>query len=382
MRAFAIPPGRHILLTADAVGGVWDFACTLAGALRQRGTPITLLVLGTPSAAQERLLPVGVDLITAPLKLEWMDDSAADIASTRVLVARLVRERGVDVLHASQFAAACADVDVPVVLTIHSDLLSWRAWAAPANAGAPAPDAWRAYVALVREALARADASVAVSRFLANEVQARYGGAQPPLVIPNGWPAPEPLPAPDAPRDRLTMLAGRAWDSAKNIGLAAQAAQGWAPGRVLLAGEQHHPESGGALPVAPPLEPAGFLPQPALAALFARARVFLSPARYEPFGLTPLQAALAGCALLLSDIPSFRELWGGAALFFRSDNAADLHGAWQRLLNDEAARLDLARRAQARALERYAARRMAEEYLALYAQLLAERRPVLAGSVR
>ena len=36
---------------------------------------------------------------------------------------------------------------------------------------------------------------------------------------------------------------------------------------------------------------------------------------YEPFGLAVLEAAQAGCALLLSDIPTFRELWDGAALF-------------------------------------------------------------------
>ena len=36
---------------------------------------------------------------------------------------------------------------------------------------------------------------------------------------------------------------------------------------------------------------------------------------YEPFGLAVLEAAQAGCALVLSDIPTFRELWDGAAMF-------------------------------------------------------------------
>jgi glycosyltransferase involved in cell wall biosynthesis len=34
--------------------------------------------------------------------------------------------------------------------------------------------------------------------------------------------------------------------------------------------------------------------------------VFVSLARYEPFGLAVLEAAGAGCALVLSDIESFR----------------------------------------------------------------------------
>ena len=50
--------------------------------------------------------------------------------------------------------------------------------------------------------------------------------------------------------------------------------------------------------------------------LAARRPIFVSAARYEPFGLAVLEAAQAGCALVLSDIPTFRELWDGAALFF------------------------------------------------------------------
>ena len=44
-------------------------------------------------------------------------------------------------------------------------------------------------------------------------------------------------------------------------------------------------------------------------------------ARYEPFGLAVLEAAQAGMRLVLSDIPSFRELWDGAATFVASRRA-------------------------------------------------------------
>ncbi len=42
---------------------------------------------------------------------------------------------------------------------------------------------------------------------------------------------------------------------------------------------------------------------------YARAAIFAHPARYEPFGLSVLEAALSGCALVLGDISSLRELW-------------------------------------------------------------------------
>ena len=43
----------------------------------------------------------------------------------------------------------------------------------------------------------------------------------------------------------------------------------------------------------------------------ARASIYALPARYEPFGLSILEAALSGAALVLGDIPSLREVWGG-----------------------------------------------------------------------
>src|SRR3546814_16818778 len=59
----------------------------------------------------------------------------------------------------------------------------------------------------------------------------------------------------------------------------------------------------------------GVLGEASMAAWRERAGIFVSPSLYEPFGLAVLEAAMSGCALLLSDIPTFRELWDGAAVF-------------------------------------------------------------------
>ena len=165
-------------------------------------------------------------------------------------------------------------------------------------------------------------------------------------------------------------MAGRIWDSAKNISLAARAAQDWDPGNVYLAGEQCHPEHGHPADVPPPLKALGFLPRADLDAWLRRSSVYLSTARYDPFGLLPLQAALNGCALLLSDIPSYRELWDGAACFFHSDDAAHLSRKWQTLLDDDGDGVaELGRRALERATSRYTLHRMVGAYAALYANL-------------
>ncbi|HET6317713.1 MAG TPA: glycosyltransferase [Chloroflexota bacterium] len=344
----------HVLLTTDQVGGVRDFCSTLRDALDAR---TTVLALGGTQPKQD------ADVLWAPLKLEWMQESAADVQRTREQVAEVVRERRIDVVHANQFAAACVDVDVPVVLTLHSDVLSWRRHVLGAE-GVPAE--WRDYVDLVREALGRANRVVAVSGFLADQVRELYGCDRQIEVVYNGWPA---APRTTQRRD-ITLLAGRIWDSAKNIQLAAHAALGWDAGAVYVAGDQHHPETGDAMPLQMPLKQLGFLEHRNLQEWLGRATIYLSPARYDPFGLLPLQAALSGAALLLSDIPSYRELWNGAARFFRSDDSDDLRQNWQALLAQPMERQRLADRARARATRVYSALRMAAEYTRLYESVL------------
>lgn len=320
---------RRILLTTDVVGGVWDFCMTLAGGLRAAGDEVVLLALGSPELAHRQAAhAVDAQVITVPLKLEWMADAEDDAFLTSAVVAQVARQVGADVVHANQFAAACADVNVPLVLTLHSDVLSWRRWTLGDDS---VPAEWHRYTALAREALQRADSVVAVSRFLADQVAELYGADREIDVVHNGWSAPTVV---STQRERSTLVAGRIWDAAKNVGLVAEAAHGWNPGPVYLAGECQHPD-GGHASVPDAFRPMGFLGRRDMDALMDRAHVYISAARYDPFGLLPLQAALHGCRLLLSDIPSYREVWGEYATYFESENANDLRRAWRSALESE-----------------------------------------------
>jgi glycogen synthase len=348
----------RVLLTTDVVGGVWDFCVTLASGLRAVGDDVVLLAIGSPTLDQRQSArAAGAQLVTAPLKLEWMRDSDVDVEVTPSLVAQVARQVGADVVHANQFAAACAEVEVPLVLTIHSDVLSWRRWTLGDDS---VPPEWRGYAQLLSRAVSQARSVVAVSRFLADEVTELYGVNRPIGVVHNAWPAAE---INAAPRERTTLVAGRIWDAAKNIPLVADAAHGWDPGPVYLAGEQAHPD-GGTAAVPQPLRPLGFLNREELDGQFDRAKVYISAARYDPFGLLPLQAALHGCELLLSDIPSYREVWGTSATYFRSGDADHLRAQWAHLLS---AQPNAA--AQTRAREQFSVKRLVESYRALYAEL-------------
>jgi glycosyltransferase involved in cell wall biosynthesis len=97
----------------------------------------------------------------------------------------------------------------------------------------------------------------------------------------------------------------------------------------------------------------------------AEAAVFAHPARYEPFGLAVLEAARAGCALVLGRIESLCELWHDAALFVPPGDDEALANAIRSLIASSDLRRQLAAAARARA-RRYTAGRMARRYIEWY----------------
>jgi glycosyltransferase involved in cell wall biosynthesis len=114
----------------------------------------------------------------------------------------------------------------------------------------------------------------------------------------------------------------------------------------------------------------GHLDANAVKSTLGRASIYVHPARYEPFGLAVLEAAMAGCALVLGDIPSLREIWQDAAIFVPVGDAKGLTALLEELIRDGTKRLALADLARGRA-RRYTPHRMLSEYLAAYRQALA-----------
>src|SRR5205823_14916648 len=108
------------------------------------------------------------------------------------------------------------------------------------------------------------------------------------------------------------------------------------------------------------------------------AGIFASPAVYEPFGLSILEAAACGCALVLGDIPTLKELWHDAALFVKPRDTQALARSLQRLCRDESLRARFQHAARLRA-RRYALNEMARAYHNLYA--LMQPAPLRARSV-
>ena len=162
--------------------------------------------------------------------------------------------------------------------------------------------------------------------------------------MPNGraWTA-GPL---AAQTEATVFTAGRLWDEGKGLAVLDRAAA-TLQAEVLAAGPTTGPN--GATIALAHIKASGPLSEAAVAAHLARRPIYASPALYEPFGLAILEAAQAGCPLVLSDIPSFRDLWDGAALFVAARDPAAWAAALAGLLGDAGRRDALGRAARDRA---------------------------------
>jgi len=117
--------------------------------------------------------------------------------------------------------------------------------------------------------------------------------------------------------------------------------------------------------------PLGRLDEPALAAEMAAAGIYALPAVYEPFGFSALEAGLSGCALVLGDIPSLREVWDEAACWVPPHDDQALLDTLLRLIDRPRLRHEYASRALDHA-RLYAPRRMAHGYARAYRSVMAD----------
>jgi glycosyltransferase involved in cell wall biosynthesis len=355
-------------MTTDAVGGVWVYCSTLAAALARRGAAILLVTLG-PSPRLDQLAPLrglrNVRVECTELALEWMDPGGADLERARQCLSAIAQRFSPDLVHLNGYREALADWRAPIVLAAHSCVWSW--WQA-CRGGQPCEARWHIYHANVVEGLAAADLWLAPTAAFRDCIHALYAPPRRGHVIHNGTDI-----APSRrPKESFVLAAGRLWDEAKN-GRAVAAAASRIRWPVRLVGPAPERDCTRAN-----VQCLGELPRRDLLGLMARAAIFAAPARYEPFGLGVLEAAASGCALVLADITSFRELWDGAALFVDPGDTHALVAALQRVSGNAALRTRLQRAARRRAA-RYSAAAMVDGYCAAYAGVLAT--PLRAASI-
>jgi glycogen synthase len=360
---------RRVLMTADAVGGVWEYALELGRGLAEVGTEIVLAVMGPPPSDDQRAAARAagnIDLVVGPYALEWMENPWRDVTAAGDWLLDLQEHRGCDLVHLNGYAHGALPFTAPKIVVGHSCVLSW--WQAVKKEAAP--PSWDRYQRAVATGLAGADRVVAPTAAMLEALALHYGDLASAEVIPNGR---DPAGYQPGDKEPFVLSAGRLWDEAKNAASLARVAR-TLPWPVKIAGASAPIGAGAGFAAAEDTSAQllGRLPSQALAALYGQAAIYALPARYEPFGLTVLEAALSECALVLGDIPSLRETWDGVAVFVDPDDDSALEEALLTLMNQPELTAILAVRARERAL-RYGAVQMVRRYLALYESLVAMR---------
>jgi glycogen(starch) synthase len=364
----------HVLVTADTMSGSWTYTRELVTGLVTRGVRVTLVSFGEiPLPEQTAWMDLlhGLEYRPTAFRLEWMDEAPEDLHESSEFLTSLVREVRPDLLHLHQFCHGNLPVDIPRVVMAHGDLISWSEAVQGCTPRPTRTMKW--YRDTVVRGIGAADAVVAPSAWMLDTLRATYTRPRREAVI---YPGRNPIFFnPYVSKDDSVLSVGRLLDAGKQVHLLTQHAQ---PFSVCIVGaEQTVPIP--RIPIRADVKVStdqssvavrGPQTEAQLRALYSRAAVYAATARYEPLGIAPLEAAFSRCAIVANDIPSFREVWGDAALYFRTNDAGSLAENLRQLDADRSLRQSYADRAYTRARERFTTKRMIDDYLELYRSLI------------
>lgn len=364
--------GLRVLMTTDTVGGVWMYTVELAAGLQRLGAEVILAAmggrLGESQWAQVGNMP-RVRVFESDYRLEWMRDPWHDVEKAGRWLKALEKTLSPDIVHLNNYAHGALEWRSPVLVVGHSCVISW--WHS-VHGSAPPGDYLR-YRHAVREGLQNADRVVAPSRTMRDALRRHYRPLQGAGFIYNGRDSSYFRPEKKEP---MLLAVGRLWDQAKNIQAVAHTA-GRCPWPVYVAGHSRHPDGGET--VLPGVNMLGNLGMNQLRSWYGRAAMYVHPARYEPFGLSVLEAALSGCALVLGDIPTMHELWSGAAVFVDPDDHHQLRNTLDRLAENDEYRIRLGEAARRRA-SHFSLEAMVGQYTDLYGAMLGEADVSVSGT--
>jgi glycogen synthase len=355
---------NRVLMTADCVGGIWNYSLDLAEALAQFGVQVGIATMGprpSPSQRAQAAQISNVNLFESDYKLEWMDSPWADVDAAGIWLLELAKTFLPDIVHLNGFSHADLAWNSPVVIVAHSCVRSW--WRA-VKKSEPIPVEFTEYTRRVSRALRCANLVVTPTHAMLDAINQNYDLSVPQKVIPNGRYRSEYFPA--EKRDFI-LTSGRLWDEAKGLQFLERIAPklNWP---IYAAGENRHPS--GSLKPLKNIHGLGYLDNHRLAEYLSTAWIYAAPALYEPFGLTILEAASSGCVLVLSDIPSFRKNWIGAALLITTNDPYEWCATLNALTEDHKFRLALAKKARDRAVE-LQPEEIGSRYFAAYCEVIA-----------
>jgi glycosyltransferase involved in cell wall biosynthesis len=367
----------HVLVTTDTLSGVWTYTQELVTGLVSRGVRVTLVSLGDiPLPQQTSWMDElqGLEYRPTAFRLEWMHGAEQDLSDSSAYLTALVKELKPDLLHLNQLCYGNLPVETPRVVVAHGDLISW--WKETHGQEIKESRWMRWYREVVTRGLWHATAVVAPSVWMLDAIRNCYTRPRRDVVIYNGR---NPVSFnPYVSKDDSVLAVGRLCDASKQVGLLTQHTH---PLPVCIVGADT-PVADIEIPIRTDVKVSideirvaikGPQTQAQLRTLYSRASIYAATSRYEAFGMAPLEAAFSRCAIVANDIPSYREIWGDAAIYFQANDAESLADVIRRLHEHRDLCRGYATRAYQRARECFTAKRMIDEYVRLYHSLIGVR---------
>jgi glycosyltransferase involved in cell wall biosynthesis len=365
----------HVLVTTDTLSGVWAYTREVVTGLVSRGMRVTLVSLGEiPLPEQTAWMGHlhGLDYHPTAFRLDWMQEGEQDLEDSSAFLVELIRELRPDFLHLNHPCYGALPVPTPRIVVTHGDLVSW--WQA-VHGKDPKPSRWLSwYRQAVTQGLERADAVVSPTVWMLDNIRSHYANPRREAVIYHGR---NPIFFnPYVSKEDAVLAVGRLLDTGKQVSLLTQFPQALP---VCIVGTEGTPSAPIRADVKVALDEVrvslkGPQTEAQMRLLYSKSSIYAATSRYEPFGMSALEAAFSRCAIVANDIVPFREVWGNAALYFRANDAASLASVIRSLGENRELCREYANRAFQRARDCFTAQRMMDEYLALYHDLLNARR--------
>jgi glycosyltransferase involved in cell wall biosynthesis len=349
----------RVLMTTDTVGAVWTYALDLSRALCAEGTSVVLAAQGPALPDAQRAAASGIEgleLVLSDEVHERLDDPWCSSERSFRWLEELADMVEPDVVHLNGCCHGQLELGAPKLVVAHSCAVSW--WRAVR--GVSPPPRYDAHRELVAAGLAGADLVLTSTRAAAADLELEYGPLSDVRVVHPGLDLGRFVPSRKLP---VVMAEGRLQDPARNLQVLDRIADRL-PWAVLVAGDRRSSRVNAQAQV----DLLGFLSGDARSVAFGRASILCHPARYDPFGHVVLEAAACACALVLSDLPSMRELWDGAAVFVPADDPDALEAALQSLIEDAERRGLLGAQARRRA-QQYELQQQVSAMSSLYQEL-------------
>jgi len=328
------------------------------------GVSVVLATVGPRlSREQRRELPEDeglLELFESGFSPEWAPGFRRDQQRSEEWLLQLASHVAPDLVHLNGLLHSGLPWDRPTLVAGDRCLASrWQDLK-----GKQLPKQWDFYRHHASLGLRSAGLVVAGTRTGLNRLHEHYGPFAAERVIPLGWSAPKR----SGTKRGFIISAQRLWDEATNV----QGLEVCAPflsWPIFCAGEALD-EAGARMKLrARNVCCLGALPEAELEQWLLESSIYVMPARSADCQLSVIQAAAAGCALVLGNHPGLKEIWDDAAVFVPPEDPEALRFALDRMIRDEGRRRDLAERARQRA-EEFSLPVMIGEYGIAYHELV------------